>query len=259
MVRSVLKELGYDLVKSAPAQPAKDEPPLRNREIKYPLGSWYQIPDSSLYTPFFSPWLGEGEFKHYYAFAAPRSLVSIDRCYVLYTLLMQSLLIPGDVWECGVYKGGTAAMMAALLRDKMPSKKLYLFDTFEGMPATDSAKDVHKKGDFADTSTEGIMTHIGCPDICEVRPGFIPSTFAGLESAQIAFAHVDVDIYQSVLDSLNFIWPRLSRGGFIIADDYGWPSCPGARAAVEEFFVGKSAIPLCLVSGQALIFKGAAW
>lgn len=259
IVRSILRELGYDIQRT-PLPPAPSAPRENvNPEMKSPLGSWWQIPDGELYTPFFSPWYGDGDFRNYYRRAAPKSLVTIDRCYVLYTLLLQSFYIVGDVWECGVYKGGTAAMFAALLHDKMPSKKLFLFDTFEGMPETTLAKDIHAKGDFGDTCVETVAAYVGCPEITEVRKGFIPSTFKGLEFAQIAFAHIDVDIYQSILDSLAFIWPRLSRGGLIVFDDYGWPSCPGARAAVDEFFIGKSAIPLCLPSGQALVFKGATW
>ncbi len=77
-----------------------------NPEVKYPIGSWWHIPDSELYVPFYSPWFGRG-VQHYYDFAAARSIVSVDR----------------DVWECGVYKGGTAAMMAAVLEGKRPSRK----------------------------------------------------------------------------------------------------------------------------------------
>jgi O-methyltransferase len=60
------------------------------------------------------------------------------------------------------------------------------------------------------------------------------------------------------MDCLNFIWPRLSQGGFIVFDDYGFPTCPGARAAVDEFFHAKDFRPLCLPTGQALVFKGMA-
>jgi O-methyltransferase len=91
-----------------------------------------------------------------------------------------------------------------------------------------------------------------------VRQGFIPDTFCGLEQAQIAFAHIDVDIYKSIADCLNFIWPRLSVGGFMVFDDYGFPSCPGARASVDQFFVDKTCAPLCLQTGQALVFKSVA-
>jgi O-methyltransferase len=174
---------------------------------------------------------------------------------LLYTLIRQSVSVPGDVWECGVYKGGTAAMMAAMLDHYAPQKRLYLFDTFEGMPGTDPGKDWHKQGDFSDTSLEAVTASVGFEEQCVFRKGLIPDTFKGLETSAIAFAHIDVDIYKSILDCLAFIWPRLSVGGFIVFDDYGFPTCPGARTAVDEFFSAKSCFPLCLPTGQALVFK----
>lgn len=218
----------------------------------------FPIPDYDLYRPLFSPWFGQGEFGRYYDIAAPRTLVSSDRCYVLYTLLRQAIYIEGDVWECGVYKGGTAAMMAAILKENCPTKRLYLFDTFEGMPDTDGAKDWHKKGDFSDTDLESVVSFIGHDNLCVVRKGFVPATFAGLETARIALAHIDVDIYKSIIDCLDFIWPRISFGGFVVFDDYGFPTCPGARAAVDYFFLSRACVPLCLPTGQALVFKGVA-
>jgi O-methyltransferase len=211
-----------------------------------------------LYRPLYSPWFGEGEFRRLFEIAQPRTLVSPDRCYVLQTLLKQAFHLDGDVWECGVYKGGTAAMMAAMIQEQCPSKRLYLFDTFEGMPETDPDKDWHKRGDFADTSLESVLEFVGRPEVCVFRQGFIPATFAGLESNRIAMAHIDVDIYRSILDSLDFIWPRLSPGGFVVFDDYGFPSCPGALQAVDEFFARKPCEPLCLPTGQAVVFKSGA-
>jgi O-methyltransferase len=218
-----------------------------------------RIPNEELYLPLFSPWLGQGDFQRYYALAAPKTLVTADRCCVLWILLRQALHIHGDIWECGVYKGGTAAMMAAVLRDQPHlEKKLFLFDTFQGMPAVDSGKDLHQKGDFHDTSAEAVRSYVGGDVFCILRQGLIPDTFKGLESATVAFAHIDVDLYRSIPDSLNFIWPRLARGGFLVFDDYGFPSCPGARAAVDEFFAAEACVPLCLPTGQAVVFKGMA-
>lgn len=208
--------------------------------------------------PGYHPWRDEGgEFEEYYERARPRTLVSADRCYVLYRLLLQSLHVEGDVWECGVYAGGTAALLAGVLRAQSPApaKKLYLFDTFEGMPQTDAGRDLHARGDFANTSLESVQRFVG-GEPCVYRKGRIPETFAGLESARIAFAHIDVDIYHSVMDSLAFVWPRLARGGFVVLDDYGFPTCPGARAATDEFFAGRNALPLCLPTAQAVVFKG---
>ena len=215
------------------------------------------IPDIELYRPLFSPWLAQGDFRRFYDIAAPRTLVSPDRCYVLYTLLKQAIHVEGDIWECGVYKGGTAAMMAKILKKHGPWKKLFLFDTFAGMPDTNPEKDLHKKGDFSETSLEEVKQYVQEPDLCIFRRGLIPDTFAGLESKKIAFAHINVNIYRSILDCLEFIWPRLSFGAFIVFDDYGFPSCPGARASVDDFFLAKACYPLCLPTGQALVFKGA--
>lgn len=237
-IKSLFKRLGLDVRRT----------PKALRDIT--------IPDSHLYQPLFSPWLGEAAFQRYYDIAAPKTLVSPDRCYILYAILRQAVHIQGDIWECGVYKGGTAAMMAALLKEFCPSKQLYLFDTFEGMPETNANKDWHKKGDFSDTSIDAVKSYIEGRDLCVFRKGFIPETFTGLESARIAMAHIDVDIYKSILDCLHFIWPRLSAGGFIVFDDYGFPTCPGARSAVDEFFRGQACVPLCLPTGQALVFKG---
>jgi O-methyltransferase len=162
---------------------------------------------------------------------------------------------PGEVIECGVYKGGTAALLRSLLEESKSTKKLYLFDTFEGMPDTNPEKDWHKEGDFSDTFLEEVRSFVGGTEICIFRKGFIPNTFEGLYDITISFCHIDVDIYRSIIDSLDFIWPRLSSGGIIVFDDYGFPSCPGAREAVDDFFRDKSSIPLCLHTGQAIVFK----
>jgi O-methyltransferase len=168
---------------------------------------------------------------------------------------MQSITKDGDVIECGVYKGGTAALMASCMHEAKLSKKLYLFDTFEGMPETDLEKDWHKKGDFSDTSIEAVKDFVGFPEMVNFRKGLLPLTFQGLENTRFCFAHIDLDIYRSIWDALEFIWPRLVTGGFIIFDDYGFPSCPGAREAVDEFFLNKDFVPLCIPTGQAIVFK----
>lgn len=217
------------------------------------------IPDAHFYRPTFSPWLGFGDFPRFYRRAVNNTLVSADRCYILYTLGRQALNIQGEFWECGVYKGGTAALLAEIIAD-LPAtlpRHLRLFDTYEGMPETDPSRDLHRAGDFADTSIHAVKTIVGHDHLVVYHRGVIPQTFTGLEATKVALAHVDVDIYQSVLDCCRFIFPRLSLGGLIIFDDYGFPSCPGARAAVDEYFRGSGFVPLVLPTGQAVIFKNA--
>lgn len=214
------------------------------------------IPDASFYTPLFSPWLGHGEFRRHLDVASRHTLVSADRCYVLYTLAAQALHLAGDFWECGVYRGGTAHLLAEVMSSPdRGAKSLRLFDTFAGMPETDAQRDLHSKGDFADTSLQAVQARIGTRPYVHYHAGRIPETFAGLEASTIALANVDVDIYQSVVDSIEFIMPRLVAGGFIVFDDYGFPTCPGARQAVDEFFASRREKPLVLPTGQAIVFN----
>jgi O-methyltransferase len=66
---------------------------------------------------------------------------------------------------------------------------------------------------------------------------------------------VDVDVYRSILDCCEFIYPRLKTGGVMVFDDYGFPTCPGARKAVDEFFTGKPETPVILQTGQAIVIR----
>lgn len=212
------------------------------------------LPDAQFYRPRFSPWLGLGGFERTMAAVAPHSLVSADRVWVLHTLAQQALQLSGDIWECGVYKGGTAIMLAGVLAGR-GGRRLRLFDTFSGMPDTDPAQDFHRKGDFSDNSLDAVRQRVGEAPHIHYHAGLIPETFRGLEDQTIALAHIDVDIYQSVVDCCDFIYPRLAEGAFMVFDDYGFASCPGARAAVDAFFADKPERPLVLPTGQAVVFK----
>lgn len=217
------------------------------------------IPDGQFYTPLFSPWNDYGDFADYRVLAAPYTLVSRDRLYALYTLALNAIHLQGDFWECGVYKGGTARMFAEFLVARgRPDLKLHLFDTFGGMPETDEKFDIHLKGDFSDTSLDEVRRVVGHPDRVEFHPGWIPDIFRGMSDSRVAFAHVDVDIYQSILDCCEFIYPRLAIGGVMVFDDYGFPTCPGARKAVDEFFADKPEVPIVLQTGQAIVVRSAA-
>ena len=215
-----------------------------------------KIPDGELYDPLFSPWKGGGEFARYRELARPYTLVSDDRLYVLYILARNAVRLDGDFLECGVYRGGTARMLAAFVAAQpQPKGKLHLFDTFSGMPETDARVDLHKKGDFADTSLEEVQRVVGHPELVAFHPGWVPNTFSEIGDSRVAMAHVDVDIYRSVWDCCEFIYPRLRPGSAMVFDDYGFPSCPGARKAVDEFFAGRPESPMVLQTGQAIVIR----
>lgn len=132
---------------------------------------------------------------------------------------------------------------------------LHLFDTFNGMPKSNQNIDLHKIGDFSDTSVEKVQELFRQEKFVRFHKGYMPDTFKPLESEKISFAHIDVDLYKSVYDCCAFIYPRLCIGGIIVFNDYGVQSCPGATKAVNDFFRNKNNVPFPLLNTQAILFK----
>lgn len=238
-ILSLLNRLGYHLIRTMPPSPAIPD---------------HSLPDAECYQPFFCPWYVDEEFNRAFSLASPASIVTIDRCYILWSLAAQAMNINGDFWECGVYKGGTARLLAESIAVHHSGKHLHLFDTFSGMPVT-GPNDFHCGGDFSDTCLEAVRGNVGHLDFVHFHPGKIPETFDSNDHQQIAFAHIDVDIYQSVHDCCHHLYPRLSFGAIMVFDDYGFPSCPGARKAIDEFFRDKPERPLVLPTAQAIVIR----
>ena len=165
------------------------------------------------------------------------TLVDKVRCFMIYQFAKQVSEHRGDIAEIGVYKGGTARLLAKTLESK--NKNLHFFDTFSGMRPSDPNKDVHKEGDFSDTSLEKVQMYLhDCKNISFYK-GYFPMTAGPIEKKTFCLVHIDVDIYQSVIDCCEFFYPRMEKSGIMIFDDYGFVSCPGAKMAVDEFFLDK--------------------
>ncbi|HEY1687085.1 MAG TPA: TylF/MycF/NovP-related O-methyltransferase [Tepidisphaeraceae bacterium] len=223
-----------------------------------------RVPDLQFYRAsehgdyLFSPWLGYGEFGALLKEASQFSAISPERLWTLYTMASQALNLDGDLVECGVWRGGSAMLFSRLLHraDVRENRRLYLFDTFAGMPPTSQEHDpYYRGGEFADTSAEAVLARLPHRQRVEIRKGFIPDTFAGLENLRVSFAHVDVDIYDSIKACCEFLYPRLVVGGIMVFDDYAWSTCAGARKAVDDYFAALPVRPLVLSNGQAIVFK----
>jgi O-methyltransferase len=209
------------------------------------------IEDSQFYTPLFNPWLMP-EWRERLRADDSRSLLPLQAKYVLYCLALDaSRRCSGELAECGVYKGGTAKLLAELAQER----SLHLFDTFSGMPETDPAKDIHKAGDFADTSLESVRNYLAGHANVTFHPGLIPQSLLPLNDRVFSFVHIDLDIYSAIKSSCEFFYPRLQSGAVLVFDDYGYPSCPGARLAVDEFFADKLEAKLVLPTAQCVVHK----
>ncbi len=160
-----------------------------------------------------------------------------NRFYALWFQLkrIKEQQVPGSMAELGVYKGHTAK----LIHHMAPKRKLYLFDSFSGLPKQVIREDCDGKVrpqtvKFDNTSKEEVIKYVAGNNNVEVREGIFPETASGLENETFAFVHLDADLYQSTMDGLNFFYPKLNPGGCIIVHDYNH-NWEGVRKAVDEF------------------------
>ncbi|MFA5750437.1 MAG: TylF/MycF/NovP-related O-methyltransferase [Candidatus Shapirobacteria bacterium] len=161
-----------------------------------------------------------------------KSLIPLSKIKDLVDRMEMVLYLNGDVAEAGVYRGGSAERMA----EKMyGGKTLHLFDTFAGMPETNKDLDKHRKNDFNDVTLEKVKEDMKRFSFITFHEGLFSDTLKEVEEKKFCFIHVDCDLYSSVKECCEFFYPRLSTGGIMVFDDYGSPTCPGAKKAVDEF------------------------
>ena len=223
-----------------------------------------EIKDAHLYLPqprnsrqpvVYSPWYGEDDFERAFRVVSHFPGTSRDRCYILRALARHSLGLDGHLAECGVWKGKTAYLIADAVSRQVGDKKLHLFDTFEGLPEPDPDEDRIPQGTFADTSLDEVRALLGPFNFLEFHKGDISETMPSCGEVPFSFVHVDVDIYRSVLECCDFFYPRMVSGGVLVFDDYGLPSTPGARKAVDSFFQDCAETPIYLPTGQCVVIK----
>jgi O-methyltransferase len=179
------------------------------------------------------------------------TLVDHRRLFMLYQFAQQARSVPGEVAEIGVYRGGTAKLIAELCAPKT----VHLFDTFEGMPAVHAEHDFHRERDFGDAQLEDVKRYLAENTNVVFHPGFFPDTATPVQDKRFCLVHIDVDVYPSVKSCCEFFYPRTSSGGTLLFDDYGFVTCPGAKVAVDEFFAGKPEKPTYLPSGQCVVTR----
>jgi hypothetical protein len=152
--------------------------------------------------------------------------------------------VPGDLIETGVWRGGATIFMRAMLKAySVTNRCVWVADSFEGLPPPNTGKYPHDAGDSLHEARElavsleqvkanferyGLLDH-------QVRflKGWFRDTLPAAPIERLAVLRLDGDMYQSTMDALANLYPKLSEGGYVIVDDYGaYPAC---RQAVHDY------------------------
>jgi len=231
--------------------------PLRDAAFEAPRAT-NSCPDIALSDP---------EFTQLYRNLATVTLTSPQLAYALRcaTLYLSRSGVVGDIVECGVWRGGSMALTATtLLRAGDHERQLWLYDTFgwewepEGPhdgfvaagrapasapapaepPPTSAKSSGTSKAEVLD-----LLTRTGYPaGKLHLVQGLVQTTIPAHAPDRIALLRLDTDLYDSTLHELEHLYPRLTRGGVLIVDDYGKLS--GATKAVDEYFAAVAHPPL---------------
>ncbi len=193
--------------------------------------------------------VSSSEFSKLYRTVRDLTYCSTARLGGLHRAVQQVVAkgIPGDIVECGTARGGSAAIMGLTMKQLgVTDRTLWLFDTFEGLPAPtadDPDKEIADRyvGDCLGTIEDvtATMKRLGIFSQIKMVKGLFDDTLpVTTDLKKIAILHLDGDWYNSIKTCLVHLYDKVSVGGIIQFDDYGYWA--GARKAADEFFAERS-------------------
>jgi O-methyltransferase len=201
------------------------------------------------------------DFQEVYAKIKAFTMVEPERCYALYYAVLYILRngIKGDFVECGVWKGGSVMLIAfTLLKAGITDRKIYLFDTFEGMSKPDENDGEKEKAEWEKNKVNEQINNWCLSPVEEVKAnmattgypkdnlvfikGKVEQTILRTLPGKIALLRLDTDWYASTKHELIHLYPLVEKGGILIIDDYG--TWDGARKATDEYFAATGPVYL---------------
>jgi O-methyltransferase len=176
----------------------------------------------------------------------------IWRTHVMAWAARSALRQPGDFVECGCYKGYTTSVLCDLLDWKTTGRTFWLYDLFnpsgadgEGGRMTHHSEDLHRH----------VVDRFAALDSVKVIKGRVPDSFAQGSPEQIAFLHIDMNNAHAEVSAMETLFPRVSPGGVVIFDDYGWDVYKDQKAAHDAFLAPLGYHILELPTGQGMVIK----
>jgi O-methyltransferase len=170
---------------------------------------------------------------------------------ILIEMIERTRSLSGAIADCGVYKAASTVGMALYMHQHGILKQIYAFDSFEGFEPQSVARDLqlggaqdedrHERG-FSDCTLDEVIAKIRRfrIDNVNVVPGYFNQSFKTLSlGLTFSFVHLDVNLYDSYRESLEFFYPRVERGGIVLFDEYNDPPWPGCNKAADDFLADK--------------------
>ena len=181
------------------------------------------------------------------------------RLHTLVWAARSAMNLPGDMVECGVYQGYSAAVVMGCVEKSMGDKSFYLYDTFEGLSEQYSSaweQSISPKRLFA---AEGLYEAVqgrfsDSPNVRLIK-GVVPEVLEHESPRQICFLHVDMNAAAAEIGALEVLFDRVVTGGFIVLDDFGQSRLSDLHAAETAWMQERGYQVLELPTGQGLVIK----
>lgn len=238
VIKKVLGSIGYGVYKI----------PVISRQ------GYEQIMPNATY----APWQLDKEFLKIYDIIKYNTLVDKYRCYELWQLISQTSKLNGAIIEIGVWRGGTGGLICKRLELDGNNHMVYLADTFSGVVKASKYDSFYKGTEHSDTSKQIVFELLNKLQVknYSILEGIFPDETSHLIKDNLfCFCHIDVDVYFSAKDIVDWLWPRLTMGGIIVYDDYGFASCDGITKFVNEEIHYNDRIVIHNLNGHAIIIK----
>ena len=190
------------------------------------------------------------------------------RVYIGLWTAFSASKIPGDFVECGVNRGFLSSAIMEYLNWNSLSRTFYLLDTFSGIdPRYVSDKDVQRgaleknKADissgFYTTQIDGVRANFSEWKNVQIVQGSVPETLKAIQSERIAYLHLDMNCSPPEVAALEYLWPRIAPGGFVLMDDYAYRGFEPQKIALDAVASARNVRILSIPTGQGLLIKPA--
>lgn len=185
----------------------------------------------------------------------------IWRLHTLAWAAKNALNVEGDFVECGVFKGFCSSVILKYLDFQDIPRQAYLYDTFEGLPEKTSTEQERRSWDYTKYDPEAIYT-----GVCEkfftyknvnIVRGIVPDSFEQAAPEKIAFLHIDMNSEKAEMLALEHLFDKVTPGGFIVFDDFGWTCNVNQMTAELAFMNERGHQVMELPTGQGVVIKHA--